>query len=951
MNNNDIDSLKQELSQLKTQFTERINNLEHRLTELGEPIDASADIAIINPMLTPDSVMQEPALTTPPKTMVEKPLVEKSAVPKKYKGPSYFEVMFYKVMTMIFDWFKPATKIYQSYKDRDMLGIFILTIMGIGLTLAGFGYLMQLLIDQIGAGAKSLLMFSVALSVMTLGIFIKRKTAFQEFATAIVALGLLLLYSTVYFAGSVYHVIPYIAVVVLYLGIALLSHVVALWLDTKIVAALGIVGIALMPILSNIIVEQPSYYLFSLAFVTISSLILAYRYVGLWLANLSLALVLMSLEWVINMDGSHLSVIFIDLFYLIFFSYVCVSFIKRPDAHKQSLIFLATLIGANLLFLFQVASLLTDSISTAFIINTLVAVGVSYLFFKLKHPLTHFTVLVTAIWTLLAAISLISQTYWNIAWAIEGLFLMYLGRRYFLPVVINQGQALTGISVLYGAIALMPYFPIPALLTLDGWMLSISLVLVIGIWLRLINNSDQFTTLTIQKIKPFLILLECVWLTVLILAFTDYWLGTWTAPLVILGQLALLLRAKSCRETSVEVFAALLIFVPVLYVIYIGEMTDNYHFSALPIAAKFAVLSIFAQLWLFAEYYRRYQPNSPMVKFSEWARIAFYLIIPICWVGSAIRNLDEYFLLIMWLAPAIAVFFAVKIKHKLIIWQAKILIGLASTCLILGVGFIAVLPGEIALVLFLAAYRAAFSLNKRSENDLYQFVCTWGILTMGFAVPIWIASLNYNEAYSAIFAALYWSILFNFVTQWTHAKRITMAIHLVSACLIMGAWFLLDESALYALVPLAYIVAACYKKEERFEQSMVGESLSKNSDLSIHVLGIVTYVVLLTTLPAYRLDLLIAPLLAVHGALILFMKDRRLTTVKFSFGLILLGIAKLALIDAANVLLWQKVILFMGIGIFILGASFWYQKLVKQTNDIEQSDDEIIELDSKEIQD
>ena len=80
----------------------------------------------------------------------------------------------------------------------------------------------------------------------------------------------------------------------------------------------------------------------------------------------------------------------------------------------------------------------------------------------------------------------------------------------------------------------------------------------------------------------------------------------------------------------------------------------------------------------------------------------------------------------------------------------------------------------------------------------------------------------------------------------------------------------------------------------------------------------------------YRVELLIAPALAVHGAMILFLKDRRITTVKYSFVLILLGIVKLAMIDAANALLWQKVILFMGIGIFILLASFWYQKLANR---------------------
>jgi uncharacterized membrane protein len=92
-----------------------------------------------------------------------------------------------------------------------------------------------------------------------------------------------------------------------------------------------------------------------------------------------------------------------------------------------------------------------------------------------------------------------------------------------------------------------------------------------------------------------------------------------------------------------------------------------------------------------------------------------------------------------------------------------------------------------------------------------------------------------------------------------------------------------------------------------------------------------SYSTLFASLHQYRLDLLIAPVLAIHGALILFLKDKRISTVKYSFAIILLGIIKLALIDAANALLWQKVVLFMGIGVFILIASFWYQKLVTKT--------------------
>jgi hypothetical protein len=101
----------------------------------------------------------------------------------------------------------------------------------------------------------------------------------------------------------------------------------------------------------------------------------------------------------------------------------------------------------------------------------------------------------------------------------------------------------------------------------------------------------------------------------------------------------------------------------------------------------------------------------------------------------------------------------------------------------------------------------------------------------------------------------------------------------------------------------------------------------------LHSIGAISYVVLFASLTRYQLDLLIAPALAVHGALILFLKGRCLTTVKYSFGLMLLGIGKLAIIDAANALLWQKVILFMGVGVFILAASFWYQKLVNRVEE------------------
>jgi hypothetical protein len=179
-----------------------------------------------------------------------------------------------------------------------------------------------------------------------------------------------------------------------------------------------------------------------------------------------------------------------------------------------------------------------------------------------------------------------------------------------------------------------------------------------------------------------------------------------------------------------------------------------------------------------------------------------------------------------------------------------------------------------------------------------------------------------------IVASIYWASAFNSINLSEHLKRNEIFIIAVNLILVIASWLLFTSSVIYALVPTLFIISILYKKEQKFKHTRLGTVLNLNGDLFIHSIVAMTYVMLFYAMTQYRVDLLIAPSLAVHGALILFLKDRRLTTVKFSFGLILLGIIKLAMIDAGSALLWQKVILFMGIGIFILAASFWYQKLV-----------------------
>ena len=347
----EIKALKSELELLRRQFSQRVSEVEARLDYLIAHRDISQEQATHDKSLPENHenlqqvrsaepvdtakdaneaklVMQAVQITQAKEELVAEASTANSLEyvasfmadkPTKPAKPSFINVLFVSLMAHIFEWFTPVTNIYQSYKERGMLGILILTVSGIGLTLAGFGYLMQLLIDQLDVGAKALLMCLAAVLVIALGVGLKTKTKLSEFATAIVTLGILLSYNTVYFSGSVYEILPTPFVLLAYLGIAILCHGMALWLDAKIVAALGIVGISTMPILSNTIQIEPVYYLLSLVFVAASSLILAFRYVGQWLANITLAFTLISIEWVLGFEGISISGWLVEAFLLTVF--------------------------------------------------------------------------------------------------------------------------------------------------------------------------------------------------------------------------------------------------------------------------------------------------------------------------------------------------------------------------------------------------------------------------------------------------------------------------------------------------------------------------------------------------------------------------------------------------------------------------------------------------------
>ncbi|MFT5543136.1 MAG: hypothetical protein ACI96N_002343 [Arenicella sp.] len=954
-----LKQLREELEAVRDQFTLKTMLLARKIDALERELVAAK---FKDPQLNAEAatnIAVEPVAAEVADTHIDEPSQHSKqkplSAPPEQKKPykiNVIDVLFAQLMSLIFEWFSPVTKIYESYKARGMLGIFFLTIAGTGLVLAGFGYLMQLLIDEIGAGSKSLLMSATAIAVIGAGILLKVKTKFGEFASAIVALGLLLCFSTIYFVGSVYQLIPGLAVLALYAISAMTCHYLALWLDTKVIAVLGIVGITVMPLLTGSTIIEPAYYLLALLFVSASSLYLAYKHIGHWLADLTFAFAFIALGWLSSANSIFISPWMINAFYLLFTGYLCFSLFHHKPQTKRFLILLAAVVGGSLLLLLQGTNYSVSELNVQLMVNAIVGLLTALLFYKVKHEHLSVLVLITATWIVLSIVGILAATYWGIAWAVEALLLIFMSRYYKLPSLIHQGQGLAAISIVYCLFAVIPYFPLPALVNTDGWVIVIMIALIVSVWQRLIkpsitSKSDgvTYSPYVRRQVYPILVFLESAWLSVVLLACAYIWFGEWAGLSAIFIQLALLFRAKTVNssqsnKTSLEVLAVILILFPIAYV-YIGsDAVNSLRFSQLPIFAKASLIAAFVQLWLWSAFYRKFNPESRLRNIAETTRILFYLLLPICWLNSAYRRLDEDVIMVLWLSPIIAILLAHFTKAKALLIESKILfaaLSLVSLGLMLDNSIISSMIGLAGYALVVCL---AYFLNKTEQSkNVFTFVLNWAINAFGFMIAIICATQFDSLTLLTIIISLYSLIVISLNQRYSICDD-NKRFHLSYLALVsIFSWVLMfiftafgyGNAIAYAIAPIMILlVVFLLKKRNMLPLNTMFSVNTVPVELYMHSYLLITYVLGCLALNEFAFDLAIAPLLAIHGTIILFVKNKTKATVRYSFALILLGIAKLALIDTANAVLWQKVMLFIGIGVFILLASFWYQKLVSK---------------------
>ncbi len=831
------------------------------------------------------------------------------------------------IISCFHDWLRPVTEFVKSYKARGLLPVFILTVIGIALVLAGFGYWMQFVIESIQASQKSMLMGLSSVAVVGVGGFIKRKTSFSEFATAIAALGILLGYSTVHFVGNVYEILSPPYTLLGYVIVTAVSHTLAWRFDTRILVTTGITGIAVMPVISPVSVLLSDTYLMSLLLAVCSGFWFTRKRSFFWLGPLALGFVVLAIEWSIVRGSVSLRVI--NLSYLIFLCYYLLN-VFAGQCSGRDLKLLIAAAGAHIALMLQVEGIDSQTLLACMLINAAFSALVYLYAVRRKMKPDPAQLLLAGMWLALAIIAALNVKAWGIAWGFEGALLVLLSKRLDSGSALYQGQGLLVIGLLFSIFAVAPYFPAPALTRFDGWGIVLSIVLSLRLWCFAVNKGYTYANaVTETRVLPVITVVEAVLISAVVIGAGFLVLGNWFAATVIAVQTALLFRARQTKQPAIDIAALLLAVLPLTVIISAADAAAGYRFTDLPDFAKLATITSFAQLWLWSEFYRRFAPDNKLKCWAEKARVVFYALIPVCWISSFNRWLNNDVIMLLWLSPLLASLPAAYIKHNFLRFEAKLLSALAALVWIVSGIFaskVAVITGFCGFaVMFVAGYQLAVKHNLRQDAE---FLFTTALISFGFAVPIFAVKVFAVSEMAFHIAALYWLSCFVFARHakplWQNERLIT----LMSLMILVLSWGLALDQIHFAVIPL-YFASACLVRHRvnSYHKSRLSKYFKPHHDLFLHTLAAASYTAWLS---GVELSILTGPALAAHAIGILLLTKPNLAAVRYAFLLIFTGVLKIAFVDAVTSTQGEKVLLFVGVGGFILFASFWYQRLLSK---------------------
>lgn len=588
-----LNDFQNEISALREDFEKRIKNLEDRLYAYEEqnqlreealqqeqvqesaedavaeklafetpvPIPAEADDITAKVFEKPESeVQKEFSQEVPqPVAVIETRSKEKKQVhktePAKLKPPRktakerlaempFLAGLLEEVGTPFINLWEFGKKSYNTYKEKNQLPVFFMTLAGIGALLFGFGYLMQLSVGYFGKLSELVKIsfgFACSFGIAIWAIKLNRKDAkFRDFSSALLGLFISLNYLFIYFLSDVGGTYPMLQSPITGFALIAVNTALAIFLalryETKIVAILSLLGGAFTPFYLNTSDSSASYFVY-LWILCVASIIVSRKIKWKSLASISFITATSIIQMAVLSDiNAYSLIVYTIIFHAFAYLFNWVSLFDgvkmQENLSKNSIILLA---GNISIFLFNLFYLYHDAgyynwLGYVFLANALPFFPI--LWFMNKNASRNMKLLlciVAGTFIAFAIPALFNTELMGLFWSIEALALIYLGYNFNHASIRKEGYLL--LLVALGKIALtfndLYFADGPDQLFTSGYLNLLILGAVISSALVLAHKYQHLHFPFEEKLTTFLKAVLPIWFVcasaITILWYTSFW--------------------------------------------------------------------------------------------------------------------------------------------------------------------------------------------------------------------------------------------------------------------------------------------------------------------------------------------------------------------------------------------------------------------------------------------
>ena len=877
--------------------------------------------------------------------------------------------------------FSLFSKVYLHYQKQGKAPVFFMTLTGIVALVFGFGYLLQYSFNEyLGPVGKVFLGFTCAIAVTAGGILITRKSdEMAEYGSSIIALGVILNFLCAYFAGPYYSLLPYFWGFLLLALVTAVAYILALLFETRVVAVVTLVGGVAMPIVMGHVDFSPQLYLSYLLVLAVAMLSLAQRIQWPQLAFVCMVLCAGMIEFsvvnrdVISVEPFGLIAIIHGFFYA--FGYFALQGLSSTAMSKPRLM----IVSSNILFYIFVSQQLVLSstlLGVILLINALPWIGL----FIIPNKVFRYTVaseaartvqalalLYAGLLTGVGILVLSSPELMGVVWCIEALMLIYLGSKFQFTSVRVEGYIalLLSLVTMGGNVAIWLFdavSPAPVLLNIEvglGWVNLIALTVLVYGAVVLMKKQQEYLLYKELLLIPVLENLLSFGLSLSFLLTIGIFLGQAMWLLAIVPMFYLIWRSKRNDLVITELLGLSHLLLLIVPMVSSAAVVGHFHFSDQSIYAQIARVESFAALWLIAEFYKRCFPESANIEFTESLRKIFYCLIPLLFLPNVLRQHSDYFPMALWLSSAIALFLYSRLQYRVLMIELRILVSVASVGALVSCGLaeftawsgnaVGALGVGLLFYVLTGWYGQALlripngSDSKIQINKALKPMFSVAVYYFGLALFVIVYKVSSSIEFG-ILMSLFYFVSYFFVKTILAPIRTTLRV----AYLIVLALFVLLtlSNSIYAVshdygqskglllglinsLAVAIVGLLLFKPKAQIRAVWQNTGGRIVNIWAFNLISVAAYVALLSQIFADMLGPIVSFFIVAHATIILFQTlDTKYKTLIWLSGM-LFGAAAIKVLfwDISDFSVIQKIVVFMLIGVCMLGAAFKFQKV------------------------